>query len=84
MKTQNKEFMNHTITIVDDSSENLSDELREEYDVDSMEFKPNPFVAHKKLVVELTDDVAEFFQSSQQVNDFLRNQIKQFQKVLSL
>jgi hypothetical protein len=83
MKKTNKKSKKHKITIIDEPSDNLNDDLREEYNLNELELKPNPYVnKDKKISIELLPDVAKFFRNSKQVNEFLRNQIKQFQKVM--
>ena len=53
----------------------MSDELRPEYDLDYRQAKPNRFASAVKKggrVIVLEPEVAEFFQSSQDVNAVLR------------
>jgi hypothetical protein len=80
MKT--KLFQGNKINIINDKNENLDDELREEYDLSKMDLKPNPYTKDKKMTVELTPDVARFFKTPKQVNDYLRKQIKLFKSAV--
>ncbi len=82
MKRKDKIFHGNTINIVENPDEDLHDELREEYDLDELELKPNPYVNKKRFLIELSPDVAKYFKNSKQVNDFLRNQIDQFRRVI--
>jgi hypothetical protein len=82
MKTKTKIFKGNKINIMNDPNQNPDDELRNEYDLNSMNLKPNPYIKKNKVIIELTPEVAEYFKTSKQVNDYLRNQIKQFQKVI--
>ena len=60
----------------------MNDDLRDEYDLSTMELKPNPYAGKNgKIMVELSPDVARFFKSSKQVNDYLRNQINFFKNL---
>jgi hypothetical protein len=80
MKTKIKD---KKFTIINEPSENLDDDLREEYDLSKMNLKPNPYIKNQEtLQIELSADVAKYFKTSQAVNQFLRNQIKLFQKVM--
>ena len=57
--------------------------MRKEYDLSKMNLKPNPYITNKDTVqIELSADVAKYFKTSKEVNQFLRNQIKVFQKVM--
>ncbi|MBM2817185.1 MAG: hypothetical protein HW421_3947 [Ignavibacteria bacterium] len=82
MKTKTKIFKGNQINIINDPNQNQDDELRDEYDLSSMKLKPNPFVSKNKVIIELEPEVARYFKTTKQVNDYLRNQIKQFQKVI--
>ena len=82
MKAKNKVFKGNEIEEIQDENYNLDDGLREEYDLDKMSLKPNPFVSNNKIVVELLPEVAKYFKSSKQVNNYLLNQIKQFQQLM--
>jgi hypothetical protein len=81
MKTKTKIFKGNKINIINDSAQNPDDELREEYDLNKMNLKPNPYINHNKIMIELSPEVAKYFKNSKQVNDYLKNQIMLFQKV---
>ena len=82
MKSKNKVFQGNNVEVIQDENSNFEDDLREEYDLDKMSLKPNPFVSNNKIVVELLHEVAKYFKSSKQVNNYLLNQIKQFQQLM--
>ena len=80
-KTKTKIFKGNKIDIIDDPNQNPNDELRSEYDLSKMNLKPNPYVSSNKVIIELEPEVAKYFKNTKQVNDYLLNQIKQFQKI---
>ena len=82
MKRKDENFHGNRIRIVENPNEDLNDELRDEYDLDELELKQNPYLKKNKFLVELSPDVAKYFRNSKQVNDFLRNQIEQFRRVI--
>ena len=82
MKTNTKVFKGNQISVINDPNQNPDDELRNEYDLKKMNLKPNPFVKNNKVIIELSPEVAKYFKNAKQVNDYLKNQIKQFQKVM--
>jgi len=62
------------------TSSEVTDELRPEYDLDFKRMRPNRFAGRLRgkavTAVVLDADVADVFQSSEAVNDFLRSAIK--------
>jgi len=82
MKAKTKIFKGNKINIINNPNQNPDDELRDEYDLSKMNLKPNPYINHNKIIIELLPEVAKYFKNSKQVNDYLRNQIKQFEKVI--
>ena len=77
-----KIFKGNSIEIIDDENTDINDELRAEYNLSKLNLKANKYAERKPLLIELSPDVAVFFKDSKQVNNYLRNQIKQFQKVI--
>ena len=76
MKTEIKKLKPNKIHIINDTNVDLNDDLREEYDLSTMDLKPNPYAGiNGKIMVELSPDVAQYFKTSKQLNDYLRNQI---------
>ena len=68
---------------VSDSIDNAYDDIPDSINVDWNKPKRNPFVDKlEKNVYELSPDVAKYFKNSGQLNQFLRNQIKEFQKIV--
>ena len=69
--------MAHEIRVYEDPTEDLEDELLPEYDFSSMKEKFNPYAAQAARrqslhSIILEADIAEVFQTSEQVNKALR------------
>ncbi len=65
------------VTLVDEPNE-LTDDLPESIDFSSLRRIANPV----ESMIMLDDDVAKYFKSAKQVNDYLRQQIKQFKSAV--
>jgi len=56
------------------------DELNSEYEIDYKTVKRIPYYKKDRTIIELDDDVALYFQTSEQVNKVLKAIIKSFPK----
>ena len=77
-----KIFKGNSIEIIDEENTDLNDELRDEYDLSKLNLKPNKYADRIPLLIELSPDVTVFFKDSKQVNNYLRNQNKRYQKII--
>jgi len=77
MKKVEKNIDGDLVTIVDDN-EDLNDDLPEELDFSTLTRIEDPI----KRLVMLDSDVAQYFKSARQVNDYLRKQIKLFKSAV--
>lgn len=75
------------VTVIHDPNCDLDDDLLPEYDLSKMKLLPNPYAQklnnQKEKLILLDPDIAIYFKSSKQVNNFLRNQINLFQKTIT-
>lgn len=77
----------HKTQVIDDFLKgydvDLEDDLEPEYDLENLEFKPNPYSERlrkqNKLTVRLDADISTNFHNSRTVNNYLRSQIKLIQ-----
>ena len=71
---------NHKITIIQEPSNDLDDDIPDEIEIDLGSIRRNPFAGRKaELSVELEPDLAKYFKNSKQLNTFLRNHIKEIE-----
>jgi len=77
MKKRTKIIDGHSVTITDDNLY-LSEDLPDDLDFSSLKIIDNPL----KKIVMLDNDVAQYFKSAKQVNDYLRKQIKLFKSAV--
>ena len=77
MKKRTKIIDGDRVTLTNDNSD-YSDDLPENIDFSLLKEIDNPV----KSMIMLDDDVAKIFRTPKQVNDYLRNQIKQFQNAI--
>ena len=87
MKKISKIIDGDKVTIYEGRQVDLDDDLAPEYDLSKSEWKPNPYAKRlreqkNKLTVQLDADIAQYFENSKSVNQFLRRQIKLIQKVV--
>lgn len=61
----------------------LNDELQPEYEIDYKKVKRNPYYKTNRTLIEIDEDVAKVFQSSEQVNFILKAIIKSFPKKIA-
>jgi hypothetical protein len=75
------------VTVLNDPNCDLDDDLMPEYDLSKMQLQPNPYAQilkqQKEKMILLDPDIAVYFKSSKQVNNFLRNQINLFQNTIT-
>ena len=80
MKEIIKNIDGDKVTIIHDKCDYLDDDLPEELDLDWSKARPNPYAKklqeQRKLFIELDPDIAKFFLSSKQVNDYLRKHLQ--------
>lgn len=62
------------------TDKSFDDELLPEYKIDYSKVKRNPFYKKNRTLIELDEDVAKIFQSSEQVNFILKAIIKSIPK----
>ena len=77
MKKKTKIIDGDRVTLTNENSD-FSDDLPDNIDFSLLKEIDNPV----KSMILLDDDVAKFFRTPKQVNDYLRNQIKQFQNAI--
>ncbi|MFH1051688.1 MAG: hypothetical protein V1779_12270 [bacterium] len=77
MKKRTKIINGNRVTITDDNLY-LNEDLPDELDFSTLKIIDNPF----KSLIKLDDDVAQYFKSARQVNDYLRKQIKLFKSTV--
>lgn len=79
MKHTTKTIDGDEVNVIKDNSAALDDDLADEYDLSKVELKPNPYARklkeQKKMTVQLDQDIAKYFKSSKEVNEYLRSQI---------
>lgn len=85
MKITTKIIEGDTVNIFEGYDVNLEDDLEPEYDLENLEFKPNPYSERlrkqNKLTVRLDADISTYFHNSRAVNNYLRSQIKLIQNL---
>ncbi len=88
MKHSTKTIDGDEVNVIKDNSATLDDDLAEEYDLSKVELKPNPYARklkeQKKITVKLDHDIAKYFKSSKEVNDYLRSQIDLLKSTIRL
>ena len=79
MKSEKKKIDNK-VTIINDPNEDMNDDLPEEIDFSNLEEIENP-IKKKKFSFNIDPDIAKYFKSSKQLNQFLRLQIESMKKL---
>ncbi len=79
MKNEIKYIDKKKITILDETCDDINDELPDEIDFSKLKRVENPL--RRPITITLEPDVAEHFKSSKQLNQFLRLQIRSFEKI---
>ncbi|MFH1050787.1 MAG: hypothetical protein V1779_07635 [bacterium] len=86
MKKTTKIINGDKVTIIQGDNVDLDDDLAEEYDLEKLDLKPNPYAtrlrSQNKLTVQLDSDISEYFRNSRDVNNYLRKQITLIQRVV--
>ena len=57
---------------IKENTENLIDDLLPEYDIDYSKVKRNPYYRKNRTFVEIDEDVAKVFQTSDNINNVLK------------
>ncbi|MBM2815182.1 MAG: hypothetical protein HW421_1944 [Ignavibacteria bacterium] len=81
MKKEVKFINGNKITIIDEPNKPFDGELPEEIDFSKLKKFNNPKLKNKKITVTLESNVAKHFTSSKQLNQFLKLQLKSFEKI---
>ncbi|MBM2813666.1 MAG: hypothetical protein HW421_428 [Ignavibacteria bacterium] len=80
MKTKTEFINNHEITIIQEPSIDLNDDIADEIEIDLSSIRRNPYIKNQnKRTIELEPDIAQYFKNSKQVNKFLRKHIKEIE-----
>ncbi|MDQ1265340.1 MAG: hypothetical protein QG635_490 [Bacteroidota bacterium] len=78
MKTKTEYRNNHKITIIQEPSEDLYEDIPENIEIELSSIRRNPYINNTDiLLIELEPDIAQYFRNSKQVNSFLRNHLKE-------
>ena len=81
MKTKIKYINGSKVTIIQEPSTDLNDDIPDEINVDWNNPKPNPYIDKlNKVTYELSPDIAQYFKNSKQLNEYLRHNLKQFRQ----
>ena len=79
MKKSVKYIDGDKVTIIQEPCNYLDDDIPEDLQLDWNKAKPNPYAKRlheqRMLLIQLDPDVAKYFKSSKQVNDYLRKQL---------
>jgi hypothetical protein len=73
MKTKTEYFNNHEITIIQEPSCDLNDDIPDDIEIDLSSIRRNPYIKNNnKLSIQLEPDIARYFKNSDEVNNALR------------
>ncbi|MBI5324872.1 MAG: hypothetical protein HZB41_06310 [Ignavibacteriae bacterium] len=64
----------------ENTDSSINDELLPEYNIDYSKAKRNPYYKKNRTYIELDEEVANYFQSPEQVNNILKAIIKSVRK----
>ena len=88
MKKTSKVIDGDKVTLIQDKCDYLEDNLANEYQLEKVDLKSNPYAERlrkqNKLTVLLDSDISEYFQNSRAVNNYLRRQIHLVQKIAKI
>ena len=79
MKTKTEYINNHKITIIQEPSKDLNDDLPDEIEFNLSTIKQNPYLKNDYPSIKLEPDIARYFKNSKQVNPFLRKHLKEIE-----
>lgn len=79
MKQHKKNIDGDEVTIIQEPCDYLDDDIPENLHLDWDKARPNPYAKmlneQKKVLIQLDPDVAKYFRSSEQVNNYLRKHL---------
>jgi hypothetical protein len=76
MKTKTEYLNEHKITIIQEPSDDISENIK----IDVNTIRRNPYINNAdSLSVEIEPDIAKHFKNARQVNTFLRKHIKEIE-----
>ena len=79
MKIKTKYINNHKITIIQEPSQDLNDDMPDDIEFDLSTIKQNPYARNDYPSIKLEPDIARYFKNSKQVNHFLRKHIREIE-----
>lgn len=79
MKIKTKYINNYKISIIQEPSHDLNDDMPDEIEFDLSTIKQNPYARNDYPSIKLEPDIARYFKNSKQVNHFLRKHIKEIE-----